>query len=51
MGRKCTQALFNALFISDIRIDFMEYRKFRAVKGGYMKTGLPHQSKQTDCFQ
>ena len=44
-----TQALFNALFITNIRINRTEHRQLRtACRDEH--TGLRHQSEKTNCF-
>ena len=47
---KVLRALFNALLISDIRVDLVKNGQFRTVGGGNVKTGLSHQGKKPDRF-
>ena len=51
VGRERRKALFNALFVPDISKNIVEYCQFGIVKGRDMQTRLPHQGKQTQCFQ
>ena len=45
VGRKGTEALLNALFIPDVRIDLLEHGKFGTVKRRDVKPRLPHEGK------
>ena len=51
MGREGTQRLFNALLVSDIRIDFIKDGKRAAVQSRNVKAGLSHQREQTYGLQ
>ena len=47
-GRK---ALFDALFIPNIRKYMIKHRQFGIIKSRNMQTSLSHQGKETQCFQ
>ena len=51
MGREGTEALLNALFITDICIDFPEYTESGIIKSRDMKSGLSHQCQKTNCLK
>ena len=51
MGGEGTQRLFDALLVSDIRVDLFEHGQLRAVQRRDMKAGLAHQRQQPDRFQ
>ena len=51
MGRESTQRLFNALLVSDIRIDFIKDGKGAAVQSRNVKAGLSHQREQAYGLQ
>ena len=50
VGREGTEALFNALLITNVCKYFFKNRQLRAVKGWNMKTCLSHKGKKADCF-
>ena len=50
VGGKGTQALFNALFVTDICENLCKNGQLRAVQGRNVQTCLPHQREQSDCF-
>ena len=50
MRREGTQALLNALLISDICIDLFKHCQFRTVSGRDVKAGLSHQGKKSYGF-
>ena len=51
VGRKCTQILFDALLVPDIRKNFMKDRKLRAFRRRNVQAGLSHQREKTDGLQ
>ena len=51
MRRKGTQTLLNALFIPDVRKDLRKDGKLGAVQSRNVKSCLPHQGKESHCFQ
>ena len=51
MGGKGTKGLLNALFVSDIRINFSKNRKLRAVQGRNVQSCLSHKCEKPHCFQ
>ena len=51
MGGEGTEALLNALLVANICEYFRKNRKLAAVKCRNMKTGLSHESKQSNGFQ
>ena len=48
MRGKCTQALLNALLVTDIRIDLMEHCQLRTVACRDVEPCLSHQSEEPD---
>ena len=51
MRGKGTQTLLNALFIPDVRKDLRKDGKLGAVQSRNVKSCLPHQGKESHCFQ
>ena len=48
MRRECTEALLNALLVSNIGIYIMKYGKLGTVQCRNVKPRLPHQSKKSN---
>ena len=50
MGRKGTEALLNALLVSDISIDIAIHRNLRAGLRRQKQAGLSHEHQKPQCF-
>ena len=46
-----TETLLNTLLITDISVNLIEYLQTGIVKCRNMKSGLSHQTEQTDCLE
>ena len=51
MGGEGTERLFNALFVSDIRVYLMKNGKLAPVEGGNVKSRLSHKCEKAHGFQ
>ena len=51
MGRERTEALFDTLLVSDVRIDVFEYGKLGAVKRRNVEPRLAHECEESYCLE